>query len=204
MSYKIGLFGGSFDPIHLGHIEIAKIAKSMLELDHVDFIPAKQSPFKQQQTFFDAHQRFELVANSIAAIEHFSASDIEIKRDDQISYSYMTVDSYRQQYPDADLFWIMGEDAWSQIHDWKNIDSMKEKISFVVFSRYQNQSSSLELSQQLQSFKVQFINDVDLPFSSSHIKEQLEQGNLSNLKDLVPKVVFEQMTFWTCTNKNVE
>lgn len=187
MTQKIALFGGSFDPIHLGHIEIAKLAKTNFDLDRVDFIPAKQSPFKTKSSFFDSQKRLELIKKAIADFDSFAVADIELKRQEDLSYSYLTVDDYVEKYPEAELFWIMGEDAWSKIDQWKNIDAMKEKISFIVFSR--DGTSPLDHLVSQDGFKAHFINNIDLPFSSTHIKERMEQRDLSEIEKSIPQSI---------------
>ncbi len=150
---RLGLFGGSFDPIHQGHLQIAFQALREFDLDAVHFITARANPHKitplqedlfAQKTFkklaadsktklLSAEQRHELVKAAIAAEPRFFASDIELKRSAP-SYSSDTIAEYQSAYPSAKLFWILGEDAYDSLATWHAKEKFSE-IELIVCPR---------------------------------------------------------------------
>lgn len=145
---RLGLLGGTFDPIHNAHIEIALIAKQQHNLDAVHFIVAKDPPTKDQ-VVLDAEKRFDLVSKALAAYEDLEASRVELDRSGK-SYSYLTVQDYKKRFPDAELFWIMGEDAFDSLPEWKNFDYLKENLRFIVFNRTDSDLSSTQLRKEIE------------------------------------------------------
>ena len=131
-SAKLGLLGGSFDPIHRAHIAIAQQALENLGLDEVHFIVAKQAPHKS--LVLDAEKRYQLVCKALEGELGMSPSRIELERDG-ISYTYLTVEDYRKRYPDAELVWILGEDAFASLEGWKNYDYLAANLEFYVVPR---------------------------------------------------------------------
>jgi nicotinate-nucleotide adenylyltransferase len=131
---KIGLYGGTFDPIHHGHLILARQALEQLGLDRLVFIPAAQSPFKTGQALTCGRHRFEMVKLAIQGEAYFAADDLEIERAGP-SYSIDTVDVYRKVFPGAELFWLIGEDHLPSLPKWHRIDELKDRVRFVVLSR---------------------------------------------------------------------
>lgn len=170
---KIGLLGGTFDPIHNAHIEIALVAKQRFNLDEVHFIVAKEPPIKEH-VVLDAERRFKLALKALEPYEGFVASRIELDRVGK-SYSYLTVQDYRQQFPDAELFWIMGKDAFIGLPEWKEFDYLKDNLSFIVFSREINNLQVRDDRDQLTGINFFVIDDVNFQISSSDIKASLDQ-----------------------------
>jgi nicotinate-nucleotide adenylyltransferase len=131
---KIGLYGGTFDPVHHGHLILARQALEQLGLDRLVFIPAAQSPFKTGQALTSGRHRFEMVKLAIQGEAYFAADDLEIERTGP-SYSIDTVNTYRQVFPGAELFWLIGEDHVPSLPKWHRIDELKDRVRFVVLSR---------------------------------------------------------------------
>nr|WP_314228943.1 nicotinate-nucleotide adenylyltransferase [uncultured Kingella sp.] len=115
---KLGLFGGSFDPIHNGHLHIARAFADELGLDSVIFLPAGD-PYHKNATSASAAQRLAMVEAAIADDSRFAASDVDMVRDGA-TYSVDTVQIFRQHFADAELWWLMGMDSLLQLHTWKN------------------------------------------------------------------------------------
>ena len=105
---KIGIFGGSFDPIHSGHIEVARQAYALLNLDEVWFLPSSKTPLKDRN-LTDNEDRKHMIALSIQNIPYFSLCTIEMEREG-ISYTIDTVLELKRLYPDYDFYWIIGND----------------------------------------------------------------------------------------------
>ncbi len=133
-SEKIGLFGGSFDPIHHGHLILARDAMESLGLDRVIFIPVGVSPHKLAQPPAAARFRCEMVAAAIAGEPRFSMDACEAEREGP-SFAVDTVRLMRQRFPQAEFFYFIGEDNVSALHTWREIDALKQLATFVVLTR---------------------------------------------------------------------
>lgn len=133
---KICLFGGTFNPIHLGHINMAKEAIKVLSLDRVDFIPSGESYFKTGVLAAkDRYYMTELCVRDCFDIDdNVFVSDIEIKREGP-SYSYETVLEYKEKYPEDTLFFLIGEDTLYSISMWKNPEIIFKNCILVVARR---------------------------------------------------------------------
>ena len=133
-SEKIGLFGGSFDPIHHGHLILARDAMESLGLDRVIFIPANVSPHKLEHPPVAARLRCEMVAAAISGEPRFSMDACEADREGP-SFAVDTVRLMQRRFPQAQFFYFIGEDNVSPLHTWREIDELKKMASFVVLAR---------------------------------------------------------------------
>jgi nicotinate-nucleotide adenylyltransferase len=131
---KIGLYGGTFDPIHNGHLILARDAMERLELDRVVFLPAHVSPHKLDRPPASAEARCRMVAESIEGEPGFYLDDREIRREGP-SFTVDTVREYGAEFPGAQLFYFVGDDNLDELHTWKEIDHLRELAQFVVLSR---------------------------------------------------------------------
>tara|TARA_R110002096_G_scaffold100173_4_gene221962 strand:+ start:8339 stop:8920 length:582 start_codon:yes stop_codon:yes gene_type:complete len=131
---RTGLFGGSFDPIHLGHTMLAEEAKVSASLDQVLFIPCRQSPHKDEAPGASDEQRCEMIRLAIADFPWAEVSTVELEREDP-SYSWQTAQYFAGRDPDAELFWILGSDQWDVIEKWANPAVLAELLTFLVFPR---------------------------------------------------------------------
>ncbi len=131
---KIGLYGGSFDPIHHGHLILARAAKEQLGLDRVVFIPAAISPFKQNRIPAPAGLRCEMVRAAIADEAGFECCDIEVLRPGP-SYSIDTIRQIRDDEPQAELYYLIGDDILPTLDAWHEIGDLRKLVAFVVMTR---------------------------------------------------------------------
>lgn len=134
---KIALFGGTFDPVHRGHLELAALARETCGIDQVIFVPCARSPFKDHPTEANPKQRVEmlhLALDSIEAKDWAEVSRFEIDRSPP-SYSWETVSHYRERYPQARLHWILGADQWEQIDRWAEPEKLRNWLHFIVVTR---------------------------------------------------------------------
>ena len=132
---RIGIFGGCFDPIHMGHLILADYARESAALDRVVFIPAATSPLKPAGTVATNRQRLEMVSLAIGGNPNFDVDDFELQRDG-ISYTVDTLDEFSRRFPDAELFLIMGADSLEQFAKWKNPRQICELATLLVGARY--------------------------------------------------------------------
>jgi nicotinate-nucleotide adenylyltransferase len=135
-SRKIGLFGGTFDPVHLGHIHVAEAASAALELDEVRFLPCRISPHKTGSEPTPARHRLEMLRLSTRDLPWAVVDELEVGRAGP-SYSWQTAEEMRRRFPEARLFWIMGTDQWEVLHLWKHPERIAACVEFIVFARGQ-------------------------------------------------------------------
>jgi len=132
---KFGLFGGTFNPIHLGHLRSAEEIRESFELGQVIFIPASSPPHKDKGDILPASQRAQMVRLAIADNPRFAFSEVELRRPGK-SYSVETVTHFRQQFgPDTELYFILGLDAFLEINTWKEYAAIFALCHFIVMTR---------------------------------------------------------------------
>ena len=180
MKMNIGIFGGTFDPIHLGHIEVAKYAKTDLNLDKVIFVPAGCPQLKPTLPSASAKQRFEMVKLAIGNKEMFYASDIEIKRKGP-TFTVDTLKSIKKIYhPKSSLWFIVGSDAFSEFNKWENYQEIMRLSNICVVRRPGDIKKLGELGhlkKLVAENNVVFINRITPQISSSNVKTILKDKN---------------------------
>lgn len=130
---KIGIFGGTFNPIHYGHLRAAEEAREIIGLDKILFIPSGRPPLKTED-IADSAQRFEMVRLALADNGFFEISDIEC-RSARKSYTVNTVDVLKTEYPGAELFFILGIDAFLDLPNWRQPETLITMTDFIIISR---------------------------------------------------------------------
>lgn len=145
---KIGILGGSFNPIHHGHLFMACAAMEGLGLDKVIFVPAHCSPHKTDRGLAPAQHRLAMARLAVRDQKNFIVSDVEIKRGG-ISYTVDTARYFRRLCPKDQLFFIIGEDSIQGLRDWKNIDGILSILSFIAVNRERCPVSSSQIRRRL-------------------------------------------------------
>jgi nicotinate-nucleotide adenylyltransferase len=131
---KIGLFGGTFDPVHLGHLHLATLAKDAIALDEVRFLPCQISPHKTGTAPASGKDRCEMLRLATEKLPWAVIDDFELHQTGP-SYSYQTAESMAKKFPTASLFWIMGGDQWNALPHWKNPERLAARVGFIVLAR---------------------------------------------------------------------
>jgi nicotinate-nucleotide adenylyltransferase len=131
---RLGLYGGSFDPVHHAHLILARQALEDLRLDRVIFIPAAESPFKPGSSVAPAEDRLEMVRLATLGEPAFSVDSIEIYRKPP-SYTIHTARAYRARYPKEKLFFLVGEDHLESLPKWNDFNELNQIIDFAILSR---------------------------------------------------------------------
>jgi nicotinate-nucleotide adenylyltransferase len=131
---KIGLYGGSFDPIHNGHLILARDAMERLELDKVIFLPARISPHKLDRPPAPPQARCQMLSAAIADEPRFEMDPCEIEREGP-SFAIDTVQFFQRRHPDAKLYYFIGDDNLPELESWKDSERLREAAQFVVLSR---------------------------------------------------------------------
>ena len=138
---RIGIYGGTFNPVHHGHLILARQALEEFKLDRLIFVPAAESPFKIQNHTAPAGDRLAMLRLAIAGEDRFSVDPLEIERGG-ISYSINTVKMFRSRDPEAELFFLVGEDNADRLTEWHRFEELKKLVCFVVLSRSEDFESS--------------------------------------------------------------
>jgi nicotinate-nucleotide adenylyltransferase len=174
---RLGLFGGSFNPIHAGHLAIARRTREALGLDQILFIPTGNPPHKPDGSLAPAHHRLEMVRLAIGSDPTFAVSDIEIRRPGK-SYSIETIRLLQQEHgPKTQLFFLIGLDAFLDLQSWREPAALLNSCSFVVISRPGTSFRSLssltllpKLSQALlEDLDQGRIPQLDVPIGTQHL-----------------------------------
>jgi nicotinate-nucleotide adenylyltransferase len=173
---QIALYGGTFDPIHHGHLILAREALEKLGLDRVVFVPAAQSPFKPSQVSAPAELRVAMVRAAIAGEEAFALDESEINRGGA-SYTIDTVEAARARWPNAILWWLIGEDHLAQLPKWHRYCELVKLTKFAVFARSGNGALAHEFPR--------LTRQVDI--SATEIRTRVARGD--SIRYLVPEAV---------------
>lgn len=174
---KIGIIGGTFNPIHLAHLYIAYEAKCQLNLDKVIFMPAGSPPHKKNKGILEASLRYKMVEEAIKNYEDFEISNYEIEKKD-ISYTYETLEYLKTK--DNELYFITGADCLINIEKWKNPDRIFKASNLVVFNRPGYDTEQLKLQkneiEKKYNTNINFLDIMDLEISSSMIRDRIKEG----------------------------
>ncbi len=178
---KIGLFGGSFDPVHLGHLLVAQAAMEELGLARLFFIPAAQSPFKPENQ--PASARLQLLRLALAGKANCEVDDQELRRGG-VSYTIETVRDYARSFPQAGLFCLIGADNAAKLGEWREAGELAKLAEFVAIPRPGGATANFS-----PPFRGRTLKGFPLGVSSSEIRARLKAG--LPIDQLVPPAVAE-------------
>ena len=130
----IGIMGGTFDPIHYGHLVAAEAARNQFALERVYFVPSAHPPHKEEERVSDIEHRYLMTFLSITGNRYFEISDVEMARPGK-SYAYDTVKWFRNKYPDYEIYFITGADAIKEIITWHRVEELLDLCYFVAATR---------------------------------------------------------------------
>lgn len=134
MTLKIGLFGGSYDPVHIAHMIVASAVRDEFDLDTVYFIPNFVNPYKSGKQITEISHRIRMLKLSIADNEFFKICEFESELKRSV-YTYETVEYFAEKFPDADLFLIVGYDCYKTLKNWRNSERILNKVEVIVADR---------------------------------------------------------------------
>lgn len=183
---KVGIMGGTFDPIHYGHLLAAERARESCELDEIWFIPSFQPPLKENDPNADVDARLEMVYRAIDFQPHFRAMDIELERGGT-SYSIDTVQALQELYPGRTFSYIIGSDRVNDLPQWHRIQELAEIVSFIGVER---PGESIDVS-SLPSYIQDRLTVIGMPLvdiSSTEIRQR--QADKRSIRFLVPEKVY--------------
>ena len=188
---RIGVFGGSFDPVHMGHLTIAQDAVEQLELDRLIFVPAAVPPHKQGRTLAEGRHRLAMLEMATEANLSFEVSDMELRRGG-LSFTVDTMTQVQADHPGAELFFIVGLDSLTILHSWRNVDKLLEMCTVVPFAR--GGEDAARIAEQIQlpgDWKTKLLERMirihEIEISASEIRMRLAEG--LSIRYLVPPEV---------------
>jgi nicotinate-nucleotide adenylyltransferase len=192
---RLGLFGGSFDPIHYGHITPVKEAKEILGIDRVVYLPTAEPPHKPGRQFAPPYSRFAMVELALLDEPDLEVSPLELTPDRPA----FTVDSllfFKGLYPDAELFLIIGGDSFAELHTWRSWEEIVELAELVVLMRPDSGWSQLrnrvppQIASLAESDRVHFVSNTPIAVSATELRDRLAaNGEISN--KMLPELVLE-------------
>jgi nicotinate-nucleotide adenylyltransferase len=180
---KIGLFGGSFDPVHLGHLLMARAALEELELSKVYFVPAARSPFKQPLPPADGAARLQMLRLALAGEPAYEVDSREVERGG-VSYTIDTARDYSLLHPGAEIYFLIGADHARQLPDWHEASALAASVRFAIVPRPGEAPLPLP-----PPFRGVALRGFPLALSSSQIRERIRNGR--PIENLVPAAVAE-------------
>lgn len=191
----IGIMGGTFNPIHIGHLIIAEYVREEFKLDSIIFIPNGNPPHKSYENLIDAKLRLSLMEKAIADNCFFISSDIEL-RSDKINYTIDTLRKLKYQYVDDELFFIVGADTLFELDSWKDFANVSKLTNFIVYQRATYVSETIDVKiKKLKSIYNAQVFESRGPFvdiSSTLIRDRIAKG--LSIKYLVPESIRKDVT----------
>lgn len=181
---RIGLFGGTFNPVHYGHLINIESVREKFSLEKVIFIPAKDPVHKVMTDYASPSDRFEMLANAVAGNVFFDVSDIEITSV-KPSYTIYTIEAAEKLYSDSDLFLIIGSDSFNELDTWKSFMEIISGINIIIMKRPGSEHLRIDLLGLSDRFYVHENPLIDI--SSTLIRSRVERG--LSVKYLTPDSV---------------
>lgn len=188
---KIGIFGGSFDPVHFGHICLAKDAARLESLDKVLFVPARIQPFKMGAKTADGKDRLAMLNLAVEGSDIFEVSSYELDSNG-ISYTYLTLRAMRKKYgSNTQLCFITGTDSFLTMEKWKNSEEILREYSIIVGSRpgYRNEELRICIDRIRENYDTKIIKmeNEQHDISSTEVRRKVRDG--ISAEDMIPEKV---------------
>ncbi|SDB63515.1 nicotinate-nucleotide adenylyltransferase [Flavobacteriaceae bacterium MAR_2010_188] len=190
---KVGLYFGTFNPIHVGHLTIANHLVEFSDLDKVWFVVTPQSPFKKKNSMLDNHQRLEMVYRATKDYDKLEPSTIEFNLP-QPNYTINTLTYLYEKHPEIEFSLIMGEDNLKSFHKWKNYERILENHDIYVYPRL----SEGDIPEDFKNHrKIHKVNAPIMELSSTFIRKSIKDGK--NVRPMLPEHVWhylDEMNFY--------
>ncbi len=187
---RLGLFGGTFDPIHLGHLILAEQCREQCQLDKVWFLPSGDPPHKPTSSITPGKQRTEMIEFAIAGHEHFSVNSMELDREGT-TFTVQTLEELKLAHDSRELFFLIGADSLTDFPTWRSPERILELATLVAVNRGnahpQPIEPLIEALGPLAKTRIQQLQIPDIEISSSDIRTRIQQGK--SIRYLVPRSV---------------
>ena len=176
---KVGIFGGSFNPIHVGHVALAKALREHCHLDEVWLMVSPQNPLKQQADLLDDRQRYEMAQLALRDVEGLRASDYEFQLP-KPSYTWNTLQALQEAYTDDQFTILIGGDNWAAFDKWYRYEDILQRYPIVVYPREGSEVTGFEF----QVPKIKIVKTPLINISSTQIRQRIQAGK--SVRGLVP------------------
>lgn len=178
---KVGLFFGSFNPVHVGHLFIANYVWQQTDIDEVWMVISPQNPFKDKTDLWDEDIRLKLLKQAIGDHSNIKVCDIEFKLS-KPSYTVNTLEVLRELHPDFSFYIVVGEDIVGGLSNWKNSSKLIEENNFIIYPRMDSETERLD------QINFKYIDAPILDISSTYVRESLANGK--DIRYIVGKEVY--------------
>ncbi len=185
MKKKVGLYFGTFNPIHIGHLIIANYMAEFSDLDEIWMVVTPHNPFKKKSSLLENHHRLEMVFLACEDYEKLKPSDIEFNLP-QPNYTTTTLIALEEKHPTVDFSLIMGEDNLKSFHKWKNYEVILERHSIYVYPRI---SGGIVENQFKDHPKITRVDAPIIELSSTFIRKAIQERK--NIRPMLPEKVWE-------------
>lgn len=185
---KIGLFFGSFNPVHIGHLILANYILENSDMEELWFVVSPQNPFKDKKSLLNDHNRLDMVQVAVKNYPKMRASNVEFSLP-KPSYTIDTLTYLHEKYPDVSFALIMGEDNLKGLKKWKNSETLVNNHQIIIYPRVLNADEK-----QTETFEHENISKIDAPIielSATKIREMLKEGK--NVRPMLPPEVFDYL-----------
>ncbi len=186
---NIGIMGGTFNPVHSGHIAFIRAFTSQVHLDICYVIPARRSPFRMNEPLAEDQHRLNMLKLACADIPHVIVSDMEIQREG-LSYTIDTISEIQTFYPEAHLYLLIGEDQAHRFKEWKQWDELLSSVQLCIVQRTQDANMDALIHELIKDVKCNLPIVLNAPLfhvSSTLIRESVKNGK--SIEHLVPKSI---------------
>jgi nicotinate-nucleotide adenylyltransferase len=192
---RIALYGGTFDPVHLGHLDIARRVLELFEIERVLFVPAQVAPHKLRRPVTAPIHRYAMLALATQNDPQLSISTFELDAPDR-RYTVDTVEHFLKGFQEAggdstELFFIMGADSWTEITTWRKWERLLTMINHIVVTR---PGYNIDKTLPIPEARVLFTDAVMKDISATDIRRLAREGRFQELEELVPAAVAEYIT----------
>jgi nicotinate-nucleotide adenylyltransferase len=185
---KIGLFFGSFNPIHIGHLILANYILENSDMDELWFVVSPQNPFKDKKSLLKDHNRLDMVQLAVKNYPNMRASNVEFSLP-QPSYTIDTLTYLREKHPDYSFSLIMGEDNLSGLHKWKNAELLLKNYHIIVYPRiFESEKKDPEY---LGHENISLVKAPVIELSATEIRNMIKAGK--NVRPMLPPEVFDYL-----------
>ncbi|WDT68894.1 nicotinate (nicotinamide) nucleotide adenylyltransferase [Cloacibacterium sp. TD35] len=185
---KIGLFFGSFNPIHIGHLILANYILENSNMDELWFVVSPQNPFKDKKSLLTDHNRLDMVQLAVKNYPKMRASNVEFSLP-KPSYTIDTLTYLKEKYPNYSFALIMGEDNLDSLPKWKNSEKLMSEYQIIVYPRtFEGEKKDNEY---LQHENISMVNAPIIELSATEIRNMIKEGK--NVRPMLPPEVFEYL-----------
>lgn len=192
MKKKIGLFFGSFNPIHIGHLILGNYILENSDMEELWFVVSPQNPFKDKKSLLKDHNRLDMVQLAIRNYPKMRASNVEFSLSTP-SYTVDTLTYLQEKYSDYSFSLIMGEDNLKSLHKWKNYELLLKNHQIIVYPRIlvEDTSTSISVTELKNHENIHLIDAPIIELSATEIRNMIKEGK--NVRPMLPPEVFDYL-----------